>query len=99
MKRRIQSKIQYDKKASRPLKDLAVDDRDYVKPMQKHKPWIYEKVIERPDERSCVMQTPLGLVRRNRKHIGKIKGESSEHQVRNEQFMDIVSLPDIESDD
>ena len=78
------------------LKDVAVDDRVYVKPRQK--PWIYGKVIERPDERSCVMQTPLGLVRRNRKHIRKIKGASSEHQVRNEQFMDIVSLPDIDSD-
>ncbi|CAB4007841.1 Hypothetical predicted protein, partial [Paramuricea clavata] len=98
MKRRIQSKIQYDKKASRPLKDLAVDDRVYVKPRQKYKPWIYGKVIERPDERTCVMQTPLGLVRRNRKHLRKIKGESSEHQVRDEQFMDIVSLPDIDSD-
>ncbi|CAB4029942.1 Hypothetical predicted protein [Paramuricea clavata] len=98
MKRRIQSKIQYDKKASHPLKDLAVDDRVYVKPRQKHKTWIYEKVIERPDERTCVMQTPLGLVRRNRKHLRKIKGESSEHQVREEQFMDIVSLPDIDSD-
>ncbi|CAB4045806.1 Receptor-type tyrosine- phosphatase F, partial [Paramuricea clavata] len=75
MKRRIQSKIQYDKKASRPLKDLAVDDRVYVKPRQKYKPWIYGKVIERPDERTCVMQTPLGLVRRNRKHLRKIKGE------------------------
>ena len=60
-KRRIQSKMQYDKKASRPLKYLAVDDRVYVKPKQKYKPWIYGKVLERPDKRSCVMQTPLEL--------------------------------------
>ena len=44
------------------------------------------------------MQTPLGLVHRNRKHIRKIKGESSEHQVHNEEFMDIVYLPDIDND-
>ena len=52
MKRKIQSKIQYDKKGSRPLKDLAVDDRVYVKPRQKRIPWIYGKFVERPDERS-----------------------------------------------
>ena len=38
------------------------------------------------------------LVRRNRKHIKKIKGESPEHQAHDEEFMDIVYLPDSGSE-
>ena len=75
MKRRKQSKIQYDKKASQPIKNLEVEDRV----------WIYGKVVGKSNERSYVMQTPLGFVRRNRKHTyteGEIGKPSAPNEYR-----------------
>ena len=75
MKRRKQSKIQYDKKASQPIKNLEVEDRV----------WIYGKVVGKSNERSYVMQTPLGIVRRNRKHTyteGEIGKPSAPNEYR-----------------
>ena len=43
---------------------------------EKSKPRIYGKVVGKSNERLYVMKTLLGFVRRNRKHIQKVKLES-----------------------
>ena len=96
MRRRTQSKIQYDKRASRPLRNPEIDNHVYFKPKEKNMPWIYGKVVGRPDERSCVMGTPHGLFRRNRKHIRKVKVENPE---RLDQELEMISLPESSSED
>ena len=99
MKRRKQSKIQYDKKASQPIKNLKVEDRVWAKPQEKNKPWIYETIVGKPNERSCVMQIPLRLVRRNRKHIQKAKLESQVPQTNTDNDIEVIPLPESENED
>ena len=71
--RRARSKQNYDKKASRPLKAFLENDNVFVKPLpgNKHKPWIGGTVMENYNRRSCVVQTPIGRIRRNHKKIRK----------------------------
>ena len=99
MKRRKQSKIQYDKKASQPIKNLEVEDRVWAKPREKNKPWIYGKVVGKSNERSYVMQTPLGFVRRNRKHIQKAKLESQVPQTNTDNDIEVISLLESANED
>ena len=98
MKRREKSKIQYDRKASQTIKGFDKEDCVWVKPRQENKPWIYGKVIEKPDERSCVVQTPVGLMRRNRKHIRKVKVNSQDGQTQINLDIEIISLPESEEE-
>ena len=45
------------------------------------------------------MQTPLGFVRRNRKHIQKVKLESQVPQTNTDNDIEVISLPESANED
>ena len=80
------SKEQYDQRASsQPLDTFSRNDQVYVKPhpKNKHKPWIFGEVVENRGQRSCVVNTSLGLIRRNHKLYKPKQGD-----------LDMMSLPE-----
>ena len=72
-RRRARSKMYYNRKGSesRPLKEFSYGEKVFVKPnpSNKHKPWLFGEVIDKPAPRSCVVQTAKGEVRRNHRQI------------------------------
>ena len=92
--RRNKSKEQYDKRASsQPLDTFSRNDQVYVKPnpKNKHKPWIFGEVVENRGQRSCVVNTSLGLIRRNHKQIRKAEVRPQE-LYKPKQGLDMLSL-------
>ena len=74
--RRARAKLFYDKKTSgSPLKEFSKGDEVYVKPnpANKHKPWVRGWIADKPAPRSCTIQTPSGMIRRNHKQIRKAR--------------------------
>ena len=65
------SKQQYDKGVAGNLKSFPVGDFVYAKPPphQRGRPWPYGVITEKPAQRSYVVGTPTGTIRRNRGHI------------------------------
>ena len=95
--RRNKSKKQYDKRASsQPLDTLSRNDQVYVKPnpKNKHKPWIFGEVVENRGQRSCVVNTSLGLIRRNDKQIRKAEVRAQELYKPKQGDLDMMSLPE-----
>ena len=75
--RRRKAKAQYDKRASAPLKEFSKGEKVYVKPRptNRQQPWIFGEVIGKPAPRACLVNTPMGPVRRNHAQIRKAKVE------------------------
>lgn len=96
--RRTNSKLYYDRKVSRPLREFVRGEKVFVKPNpgNKHKPWVHGEVIDKPAPRSCLVQTPRGLVRRNHRQMRKafVKPPNRYDTTENED-MEIESLPEV----
>ena len=95
--RRSKSKEQYDQRASsQPLDTFSRNDQVYVKPnpKNKHKPWIFGEVVENRGQRSCVVNTSLGLIRRNHKQIRKAEVRPQELYKPKQGDLDMMSLPE-----
>jgi len=78
--RRNRSKVQYDKKALTPFRELTEGKNGTLKPhpTKKSQPWIYGEVVEQPIPRSFVGKTAMGQVRRNHCQIRRAKAESAD---------------------
>lgn len=95
--RRTRSKRYYDRKVSKPLKEFARGEKVFVKPnpSNKHKPWVHGEVTDKPAPRSCLVQTPLGMIRRNHRQIRKALVEPPNHYDTTEnEEIEIESLPE-----
>ena len=81
---------------SRKLRDISVSIPNQVKPnpKNKHKPWILGEVAENRGQRSCVVQTPLGLICRNHKQIRKAEVRQQEPYKPRQDDLDVISLPE-----
>ena len=76
--RKQRSKMQYNKNGSMSQgvltgREFSPRERVFVKsnPKNKHKPWIYRKVVGNPAPRACLVSTPLVPIRRNHTQIRK----------------------------
>ena len=92
--RRRRSKNQYDKRASVPLRESSKGEKVYMKPRptNKHQPWIYGEVIERPAPRSCLVSTTMGPVCRNHAQIREAKTEPVDNYDEGLNKFETVSL-------
>ena len=68
-RRRVRSKLYYDRNVVTPLKGLSRGEKVFVKPnpSNKHKPWMFGEVIDKPAPRSCVVQK--AQISRNHRQI------------------------------
>ena len=87
--------VQYNKRASQPLREFSKGEKVFVKlrPGNKHQPWIYGDVIGSTAPRSCTVNTSAGPVRRNHTQIREAKAEPEE---KLEDRLETVSLPESE---
>ena len=62
--RRQRLMVQYNKRASQPLREFSKGEKVFVKPRpgNKHQPWIYGEVIGSTAPRSCTVNTSAGPV-------------------------------------
>ena len=60
-----------------PLKEFSKGEKVYVKPRptNRQQPWIFGEVIGKPAPRACLVNTPMGPVRRNHAQIREAKVE------------------------
>ena len=93
--RRRRSMVQYNKRASQPLREFSKGEKVFVNPRpgNKHQPWIYGEVIGSTAPRSCTVNTSAGPVRRNHTQIREAKAEPEE---KLEDRLETVSLPESE---
>ena len=87
--RRRRSMVQYNKRASQPLREFSKGEKVFVK----HQPWIYGEVIGSTAPRSCTVNISAGPVRRNHTQIREAKAESEEKLVG---CLETVSSPESE---
>ena len=89
---------QYNKKASQPLREFSKGEKVFVKPRpgNKHRPWIYGKVIGRTGPRSCTVNTSRGPVRRNHTQIREANAEPEGKLEGGDERVETVSLPESE---
>ena len=75
--RRRKAKAQCDKRASAPLREFSKGEKVYVKPRptNRQQPWIFGEVIGKPAPRACLVNAPMGPVRRNHAQIREAKVE------------------------
>jgi len=60
-----------------PLREFSKGEKVYVKPRptNRQQPWIFGEVIGKPAPKACLVNTPMGPVRRNHAQIREAKVE------------------------
>ena len=90
--------VQYNKRASQPLREFSKGEKVFVKPRpgNKHQLWIYGEVIGRTGPRSCTVNTSMGPARRNHTQVREAKAEPEEKLEGGDERMETVSLRESE---